>query len=153
MIFTKLHRYEQRQVIPISREQAWEFFSDSRNLEALTPREMGFETLSGDEEPMYVGQIIIHRIRLAPMLRARWVTEITAMQTGHYFIDEQRFGPYKFWQHLHRFTEVEGGVEVHDRIHYAMPLSPFGSIGQPMIQNKLDMVFGYRREKLKELMG
>jgi hypothetical protein len=39
-----------------------------------------------------------------------WVTEITQAVPGSHFIDEQRFGPYRFWHHLHRFTEKDGGV-------------------------------------------
>ena len=47
-----------------------------------------------------------------------WVTEITQCKENEYFIDEQRFGPYKFWHHKHFINEVPGGIEMEDVLDY-----------------------------------
>ena len=36
-----------------------------------------------------------------------WVTEITHVKDFEYFVDEQRFGPYKFWHHKHLIKEIK----------------------------------------------
>jgi ligand-binding SRPBCC domain-containing protein len=78
-----------------------------------------------------------------------WVTEIKCVKEQVSFIDEQRFGPYKFWHHLHHFEEVEGGVLMKDLVHYALPCWPFGEIGHGLfVKPKLDKIFGFRREIL-----
>jgi ligand-binding SRPBCC domain-containing protein len=79
------------------------------------------------------------------------VTEIKAVDEGRSFVDEQRFGPYKFWHHRHCFEEVEGGVLMKDLVHYAMPFWPFGEFGHGMlVRPKLERIFGFRREILKK---
>ncbi len=38
-------------------------------------------------------------------------------------MDEQRFGPYKFWHHKHIFNKVDSGVEMVDIVDYMLPFS------------------------------
>ena len=83
-----------------------------------------------------------------------WVTEITHVEEPNFFIDEQRFGPYKFWHHQHRFKEIEGGVEATDLVHYALPLDPLGRIANElMVKKQLDQIFKFRSEYLEKEFG
>ncbi len=154
MFPVKIHRFEQTQVLPVSLEEAWSFFSNPRNLDAITPPELAFQTQSGDDEAMFPGQIIIHRIRILPGIWTNWVTEIVESEEGRYFIDEQRFGPYRFWHHLHRFEPCEEGVRMLDRIHYALPFHPFSA---PMhglfIRPQLEHIFSHRHRVLEERLS
>ncbi len=147
----KIHLFEQSQFLPISRKEAWDFFSNPANLDRITPPDMAFHTVSGGGEPMFAGQIIVHRIKLAPLIWSTWVTEISSVKPGHYFVDEQRFGPYRFWHHLHRFVEKEGGVRGEDRVRYVLPLYPFGEVAGRAIRHKLGTVFSHRRTELNRL--
>ena len=54
----KVYTLHTKQNLPISLEEAWEFLSNPKNLKVITPDSMGFKTLSGDERPMFAGQII-----------------------------------------------------------------------------------------------
>ncbi|MCB1064652.1 MAG: SRPBCC family protein [Verrucomicrobiae bacterium] len=147
----KIHRFEQTQILPISLEEAWAFFSDSRNLNDLTPPDLAFQTQSGDDEPMFAGQIIVHRIQVLPKIWTTWVTEIVEVDHQRYFIDEQRSGPYRFWHHLHRFEACPGGVRMLDRVHYSLPFHPFSA---PMhglfVGPKLETIFSFRRQALEQ---
>ena len=89
---------------------------------------MDFEIKSNLPNEMYEGQIIVYRIKLLPGVKINWVTEITHVDDGNYFVDEQRFGPYKFWHHQHMFKEVENVMEVQDIVHYAIPLGFLGRL-------------------------
>ena len=115
---------------------------------------MSFEIISGADENMYTGQIITYRIKPLLSIRMNWVTEITHSENKHYFIDEQRFGPYKFWHHLHRFEAASNGVLMTDILHYALPYSFIGRImGALFIHKKIKSIFHFRKQKLSDLFG
>ncbi|RDY61778.1 SRPBCC family protein [Flagellimonas nanhaiensis] len=150
----KLYQLRSKQILPISKEEAWGFLSDPRNLKTITPEHMGFHILSGSEKSMFPGQIIQYKVSPFPLVTTRWVTEITHVKEGEYFVDEQRFGPYALWHHKHFLKETEQGVEMQDIIDYKIP---FGIIGQWMhpilVKKQLKKIFKYREQKLMELFG
>jgi len=151
---SKTYRKEITQKIPASPEEVWAFISTPRNLNLLTPPDMHFVTLSGDDEAMYPGQIITYRLQPLAGLRVRWITEITHVQPGHYFVDEQRFGPYAFWHHQHFVTAIDGGTEMRDLVHYRMPFGVLGSAAHALlVRQKLDRIFHFRHRKIEALFG
>ncbi len=149
----KLYQLHTKQKLPISKQQAWDFLSDPSNLAKITP-DMGFEILSGAERPMFPGQIIQYIVSPFPGIRTKWVTEITHVVEGKYFVDEQRFGPYALWHHKHFIKEIDGGVEMEDIVDYKLP---FGVLGELMhelvVKKKLKKIFTFREQKLIELFG
>lgn len=150
----RIHRLEQRQRLPISLETAWDYFSSPANLNEITPPELGFRITSPPEPAMYEGQIITYRVKVAPLIWIGWVTEIKSVVARRTFIDEQRFGPYKFWHHRHVFEETDGGVIMTDVVHYAMPFGCFGALAHVLfVRSKLKRIFDFRRRMLEERFG
>ncbi len=149
-----IHVLEQSQFFPISIDQAWKFFATPANLDEITPDELGFKIVYQPDETMYEGQIIEYKVMVAPGIWLPWVTEIKTVEEGVSFVDEQRFGPYKFWHHRHSFEEKDGGVLMRDLVHYALPLWPFGEIAHSgFVRPKLERIFSYRREILEDRFG
>jgi len=144
-----IHTLIQEQFLPITLADAWNFFSTPANLDEITPDELGFKIVYQPGDKMYEGQIIEYKVMLAPAIWVPWVTEIKCVREGESFIDEQRFGPYKFWHHLHTFEEKDGGVLMKDLVHYALPFWPLGEIGHGLfVRPKLERIFGFRKEIL-----
>ena len=142
------------QKLPIGIDEAWKFFSDPKNLNIITPDSMKFRTLSGDDRTMFGGQIIHYKISPYRGITVEWVTEITHIKEKTFFVDEQRFGPYKFWHHKHLFKEIEGGVEMEDIVHYKLPFGFLGKLFHPiLVKPKLNEIFNFRRQKLISLFG
>lgn len=142
------------QKLPITLEEAWLFFSNPKNLNTITPDSMKFKTLSGDERQMFPGQVIHYKISPFPFITMEWVTEITHMEKNLHFVDEQRFGPYKFWHHKHFFTKLENGVLMEDIVHYKVPFGILGRLFHPiLVKPKLNAIFAFRKQKLIELFG
>ncbi len=149
-----MHVLEQEQLLPITLEEAWSFFSSPRNLDSITPPELGFRIESCHSERMHEGQIITYKVKVAPAVWIPWVTEIKAVEEGRAFVDEQRFGPYRFWHHRHTFEAVDGGVRMGDLVHYALPFGPLGSVVHRFfVRPKLERIFAFRREILEEKFG
>lgn len=150
----KLYQLRAKQGFPITKKEAWDFLSDPKNLKVITPEHMGFHILSGVERPMFAGQIIQYIVKPFPGYSTKWVTEITHVEEGEYFVDEQRFGPYALWHHKHFIKEVEGGVEMEDIIDYKIPFGIFGQLAHPLLVKKqLKQIFEYRETKLNSLFG
>ena len=143
---------ERTLTLPISLDEAWAFFSNPANLTKIIPPDMGFRITSPPVSETYAGQIITYTIR--PLFRAsvNWTTEITHVEEPHFFVDEQRFGPYRFWHHQHHFREVEGGVEMHDLVHYLLFHDQFaGLINRLVVAPRLRRIFDYRSKSLTEI--
>jgi ligand-binding SRPBCC domain-containing protein len=150
----KLYSKHTKQNLPISLEEAWNFIANPKNLEVITPKSMGFKTISGDELEMFAGQIIHYYITPLFGIKLQWVTEITHVQDKKFFVDEQRFGPYAFWHHKHFLKEIPGGVEMEDIVHYKVPMGILGQMVHPfLVKPKLDEIFAFRQKKLIELFG
>jgi ligand-binding SRPBCC domain-containing protein len=143
------------QKLPVTLEKAWDFFSSPANLANITPEHMGFNIISKHHgEKMYPGQIIEYTVKPLLGIPLYWMTEITHVQEGRYFVDEQRFGPYVMWHHQHHFKAIEGGVEMTDIVHYKLPLWALGNIANALfVRKQLDGIFTYRTKKVEELFG
>ena len=143
---------ERTQTLPITLEEAWDFFSDPGNLVKITPPNMDFRITSAPLREMYAGQIITYTVRPLFSVAVNWTTEITHVDRPIFFVDEQRFGPYRFWHHQHRFTQVEGGVEVHDLVHYLLQHDQLaGLVNRLFVAPRLKRIFDYRSTALKEI--
>jgi ligand-binding SRPBCC domain-containing protein len=99
----KLYRFEARQALPASLSAAWEFFSDPRNLSRITPPALDFKILADLPEKIHAGMLIPYRVRPLAGIPVTWVTAITHVEGPRLFVDEQLFGPYRFWSHQHFF--------------------------------------------------
>ena len=150
----KLYKLHAKQALPINVHKAWEFLSNPANLSVITPPHMGFKILSGADRAMFPGQIIQYIVSPFPCVNTRWVTEITHVKEGEYFVDEQRFGPYALWHHKHFIKPIEGGTLMEDIIDYKLPFGILGQMMHPLLVKKqLKKIFEFREEKLIELFG
>ena len=146
------YRLFNQQFIPVSLSTAWTFFSNPRNLQTITPEKLDFKITSIDGENAYAGQIITYSIKLNRGIKMNWVTEITHMKNEKYFVDEQRFGPYKMWHHVHKFESVDGGVLITDIIHFKLPIRLLSSLGYNLfVKRNLKQIFSYRTAQLETL--
>ncbi len=144
-----------KQNLPVSLDQAWAFLSDPRNLKIITPPGMGFDIATPDlAAEMYAGMVISYRVKPLLGIPLTWVSEITHVRAPLFFVDEQRFGPYRFWHHQHFLQKIPGGVEMRDLIHYQIPGKWIGDRLAPwLVVPKLRQIFSFREKKLIELFG
>ncbi|WP_437395641.1 SRPBCC family protein [Flagellimonas lutimaris] len=150
----RLYQLKSKQIFPINKKEAWDFLSNPQNLAVITPPHMGFHILAGADRPMFQGQVIQYIVKPFPLVSTKWVTEITHVKEGEYFVDEQRFGPYSLWHHKHFLKEVPEGVEMEDIIDYKLPLGIIGQLTHTIfIKKQLKQIFEFRERKLMELFG
>lgn len=149
----KIYRLQYEQVLNTSIDNAWTFFSRAENLEKITPSYMRFDVTSPETgKPVYAGQIITYVIRPVLGIPVNWMTEITHVVEGKYFIDEQRKGPYGLWHHQHHFEIVPEGVKMTDIVHYSLPFGIIGKIAHALfVQRQLRDIFAFRKSAVEQL--
>jgi len=150
-----MYKLKKVQTIPITLPRAWDFFSKPENLGLITPSYMKFTILErSDVGDMYPGMIITYQISPVFDMSIKWATEITQIKEFKYFIDNQIKGPYTIWHHEHHFKEIEGGIEMTDILFYELPFGFLGRFAHKVfVKQKVDEIFHYREQKIKELFG
>lgn len=143
------------QILPISMDEAWDFFSKPTNLDRITPKEMKFEITNNPPDTTYLGQIITYKIGILPLVKSNWVTEITHFVDRKFFVDEQRFGPYAMWHHEHHFEELpDGTVKMTDIVNYKLPMGWLGNLlASGFVKAKVRGVFESRFHILTDLFS
>lgn len=149
-----IYTLEVKQILNISLAEAWDFFSSPGNLAKITPQHMDFIITSGTPAKMHPGQIISYKVAPFPGFKTNWVTEITHVSEGRFFVDEQRFGPYRMWHHEHHFEIQEKGVLMTDRVSYKLPFGIFGRIAHALfVKEQLKQIFSYRIAVMEKELG
>jgi ligand-binding SRPBCC domain-containing protein len=152
----KTYVLKTEQNLPISLNEAWDFFSSPLNLEKITPPDMDFLVTSdnNEDDKIYPGMIITYKISPILGIKINWMTEITHVKEGEYFVDEQRFGPYTLWHHQHHFKEIKGGVLMTDILNYAIPYGIVGRIAHNiLVEKQIKRIFDYREKAITGLFG
>jgi ligand-binding SRPBCC domain-containing protein len=148
----KIHVLEREQLVRAPAERVFAFFSDPRNLDALTPAWLRFEILPPVPIAMGKDARIDYRLRIGG-IPVRWRTRITSFEPGCGFVDEQERGPYALWEHTHRFEATDRGVLVADRVRYALPFGPLGALAHGLwVHSALARIFDFRFARVRELL-
>ena len=140
--------------LPVPREEAFEFFGRAENLERITPPWLRFQITSDLPIDMRAGAEIRYSLRLHG-IPIRWRTEITNWEPAERFVDEQRQGPYRLWQHEHTFSDERGGTRIDDTVRYAFTAGPI----EPLVHRwfvapDLERIFAFRHQAVaRELLG
>ncbi len=149
------YQFQSEQFFEQPIEKMWDFISNPKNLKKITPEYMGFDISSENlPDTMYQGMIISYKVSPLFGIKTSWVTEITCVEKGKYFIDEQRVGPYKLWHHQHFLESKQGGTLMKDIVSYQPPYGFIGAIANSLlIKKKLKEIFDYRTHALNEIFG
>ena len=139
-------QFNREQFIRTDLETIWDFASSPKNLKEITPDYMLFDITSKNlPEKMYPGMIISYKVSPLFNIKMNWVTEITHVKDYHFFVDEQRLGPYKMWHHQHHFEKKDNGILMTDIVTYIPPFGFLGNIANSLfIKKQLNNIFDHR---------
>lgn len=147
-----MYQLKRTQLVKTDLKTCWDFFSSPTNLSVITPDYMRFRVLTEQPAVMYEGLMIAYKVSPVLGIPLGWITEITHVEPGKYFVDEQRKGPYKIWHHEHHFEETAEGVLMTDIVSYTLPLGWLGKLAHVLfVRKQLEMIFDYRYRKVEAL--
>lgn len=140
------------QVVAAPPEEAFAFYADPSNLEAITPPWLRFRIVQAPGR-LHAGARLSYRLRLFG-LPVRWETEIVAWRPPRSFTDVQVSGPYAVWEHTHRLAPAAGGTEIYDHVRYRVPGGRAAAVVERLfVRRWLDGIFAYRARRVRELLG
>jgi len=142
------HRLYRKTLVHGPVDAVFDFFSRAENLDRITPPWLQFQVLSPTPQILRKQSRFELSIKLS-LFTVHWVTEIIDWDRPHSFIDTQIKGPYKQWEHLHRFVPQDGITLMEDAVVYRVPgwvFEPF--IHLAYVRPKLEKIFDYREEQL-----
>jgi ligand-binding SRPBCC domain-containing protein len=147
----RTHLLERSQRVEVPIDQAFDFYSDTANLEPLTPPLLHFEVIAPRPATMQAGTRLDYKFKLH-RVPVRWQTLIEIWEPPVRFVDIQARGPYSLWEHTHVFEATgEGATIIHDHVRYAIPLGPLGAIAHRLfVRRDLERIFNYRRDAVAE---
>lgn len=100
-------------------------------------------TLEEAPRGLSVGTRAILRVHLGPFSR-RWVAEHVEHVPGERFHDVQRSGPFRRFDHTHRFLPAPGGSLLEDQIDWEAPFAPFSAPAVGWVRASLQRAFAWR---------
>ena len=149
----RVHHLTREQCVPVGVEEAFAFFADAFNLEAITPWRLRFRVVTGAPIAMGPGTLIEYGLNLHGV-PVRWLTEITVWEPGVRFVDRQVRGPYRLWEHEHRFEPCRSGTIIRDRVRYRLPLGLLGALAhRAFVRRDLERIFDFRRREVERRLG
>ena len=125
--------------------EVFEFFSQAKNLESITPDFLNFKILTPEPIVMREGLLIDYQLRLRG-IPFRWQSEISTWDPPYCFVDDQVKGPYREWHHRHTFKEEGEGTCVIDDVRYRIWGGSW--VDRLLVRPEVERIFNYRREKL-----
>lgn len=149
----KTFELKRQHFVPRPLREVFPFFERPENLVRITPSWLGFRILTSLPIHMKEGTVIEYSIRVMGV-RTRWKSLISMYEPPHTFADEQLEGPYAFWHHTHKFSEVDGGTLIIDEIRYAMPFGLLGiALHSLIVRSQLQKIFTHRTEVIEQVFG
>lgn len=145
------HTFRGEQWVARPLDEVFAFFSDARNLEAITPPWLRFRIRSVSAPEIAAGTLIRYRLSMRG-IPFGWTTEIRSWHPPYRFTDIQVSGPFALWHHTHRFRECDGGTMITDVVRYRVPFGVIGRVMQSIqVRHDVARIFQYRRERIDEL--
>lgn len=147
------HKIHQQQTVPRPLVEIFRFFSDARNLEALTPPWLSFRILEAPDQ-IAAGALIRYKLRVRG-LPITWTTRILEWNPPHSFVDDQLSGPYALWHHTHKFTAISPSETLlEDIVRYKLPLDPLSApVHWLLVRHDVRKIFDFRRRMIAARFG
>jgi ligand-binding SRPBCC domain-containing protein len=127
-------------------EKVWEFYTDIRHLEIITPKKLNLKIINTTNQKIILGQETIISAKIIIIERI-WRSKITFFQQYEY-IDEMVEGPFIKWKHTHKFQRInKNNTEIIDKVEFSLPYGIFGKIGSIFFTKLLEQLFEHRKNE------
>ena len=132
------------------RDRVFAFFAEPSNLMRLTPPWIRVRWAGTPPAGMREGQRLAYWVILRG-LPFPWRGHIRAWDPPRMFADVQDLGPYRRWDHEHRFEETPGGTRVVDVVRYAVWGGEW--MDRWIVRPELERMFEFRTKALEQAMS
>ena len=142
--------FEKKSVMPVAAEALYRWHARDGAFQRLVPPWQNIEVVRHDGT-IEEGDRLVMKIRQGPVA-VRWEALHTDHIPGEQFVDRQVRGPFKRWEHTHRFEPLGPNRSLLvDRVDYELPMGPVGSLfGGSKTKQVLERMFAFRHRRTRE---
>ena len=140
--------FESRSIMPATADQVYEYHARPGAFERLAPPWQKLRVL--EETGDVTGGRITFAVWFGPAKRL-WTAEMGSSIPGRQFVDRQVSGPFKAWEHTHRFVPVgDERSELLDHIEFSLPVGGVTDmVGEGPAGRALSRLFVFRHERTR----
>jgi ligand-binding SRPBCC domain-containing protein len=147
------YHFHDRQVLPVSVAELFDFLIQPANLEQIMAKAMQVKVLSSSTPVIEKDTVIDYTFRKNG-IPLRWQSKITEFEPNSYFADLQTKGPFRYWLHKHILRPVTGGTEITDDLTFEPPLGILGTVAyHAFIRRDIERIFTLRKKRMEELFS
>lgn len=142
-----MERFEVAETVSLSVDEVWKAHEDVRLLERIAPP---FPSIRLEDSNLICGLGTQFTLRVELLgVGIDWQVKITRWDPPVCFIDEQVNGPFKYWEHTHRFMPMTANsTRVVDTVKFEFnPL-----LDGTLIRWGLETMFKRRMQNLKQVL-
>ena len=141
--------FEKRSLMPVPAEEVYDWHLRPGAFARMTPPWNKVRVLERTGTGVEDGARLVFEVKLGPVWR-RWVAEHHGNVPGRQFADRQIEGPFRSWDHTHRFVPAEQlGSELIDHIEFELPTGALGdAVGGAQAGKTLARMFRFRHARL-----
>jgi ligand-binding SRPBCC domain-containing protein len=138
-------------VVPAGVEAVFAFFRNPQNFLRMSPPELRLE-ITAAPPTVELGARIEFKGRRWGVTH-RTAIEITALEEGKLLTEVQRAGPFRKWEHVHRFEAIDPGTtRLTDEVAFEPPGGMLGLVvNAAFVERELTEFFRFRNQRLLEL--
>ena len=136
-------RFSKVSTVPTAADALFAWHARPGAFERLVPPWQSVTVLKRVGPPLGPGRLTM-RVSVGPF-PVRWVADVAPLEPGRSFVDRQVSGPFRVWEHRHRFDQL--GTEVaglRDEVQYALPFGWLGAPGIFLARREVARLFEYR---------
>lgn len=132
-------------------DKAWDFYTDLRHLEIITPKRLDFKIMESSSNKITLGQTAYFSSKI--LTRITWKTKITACKPYSY-VDEMSNVLFKRWRHTHVFHKInENQTKVTDEVEFELQYGFIGKMFEWYALDKLKKIFAHRQQATIEYLS
>lgn len=142
-----MHDYQRQLQLPFSAEALAQWHQRPGAFERLSPPWQRL-TLVKPSGPIQDGATLIFKLQQGP-ISLTWEALHDQCIPGQQFRDVQRRGPFKQWEHTHKFISTgDHASELRDELRFKLPFEPISAALSPLIKRlMLDPLFTFRHRR------
>ncbi|MBU1171846.1 MAG: TIGR01777 family oxidoreductase [Proteobacteria bacterium] len=139
----KIQTFVKRSIIDAPAEDVFEWHAQKGAIRRLSPPWSPLKIIS-KTPGVDTGTQVRLKIKTGPVF-STWNAVHTACEPGRMFRDTQVKGPFKSWNHTHRFIPSDNNAILEDRIEFALPFPASHSrLINKYVHKDLERIFTYR---------
>jgi ligand-binding SRPBCC domain-containing protein len=147
-------KFTYRSKMPASAQQVYQFHAEPEALERLTPPWENSKVVARTGRIEQPGSTVTIRVTVGPFSQ-NWIAEHVACEPNKMFRDVMRTGPFRRWEHTHRFTpDTDDSSWLEDTVEYEFPLGWLGKlVGGAYTHRRLQRLFEWRHKATVEQLN